>query len=111
MRFSVHFIDEHRLKQHSSFSTSYTCDICIRESKTVLGLKTHFQNIHNSVHTEDQTIHKCEFCSAVLKTKENLRTHVKNVHEHSETQCGICFKRLLTQIHCQSFETVEKFKK
>ena len=62
----------------------------------MLGLKTHFQNIHNSVHTEDQTIHECEFCSAVLKTKENLRTHVKNVHEHSETQCGICFKRLNT---------------
>ena len=68
----------HTSKVHDGMG--YSCQVCLKEYKTLDGVRCHIRKKHEIVCEYDNVMQKCLNCGKTYKRREDLRDHIKNKH-------------------------------
>lgn len=97
-------------KTHNPEAKEYTCDVCKKVFKTIIGRRKHYRVEHQKKDTSD-----CTYCDLTFLDKGRLDQHTKVVHmKVKDVQCTSCGKLFAThermKIHEKFVHIVEDAK-
>ena len=94
--------DDHRLEQEiegdledildiKDTNPDPKCDICLKEFKNLVGLRTHMRTIHDQVYEYIPDL-TCVICNKEFLYAGDLNRHKKVAHEPKDERCEVCGK-------------------